>query len=52
MARNRIQFQKGLSEAHFVTLYGNDAKSDAKRTLNPRQAGQRSDEAGQLVRTG
>ena len=26
MARNRIQFQKGLSEAHFVTLYGNEER--------------------------
>ena len=28
------------------------AKSDAKRTVNPRQAGQQSDDCGQLVRTG
>ena len=27
------------------------AKSDAKRTVNPRQAGQQSDDCGQLVRT-
>ena len=28
------------------------AESDAKRTLNPRQAGQQSDDCGQLVRAG
>jgi hypothetical protein len=27
------------------------AESDAKRTVNPKQAGQQSDEAGQLVMT-
>ena len=29
MARNRIQFQKGLSEAQFVHLYGDEAKCRA-----------------------
>jgi hypothetical protein len=26
MARNRIQFQKGLSEAGFATLYGSEER--------------------------
>ena len=26
MARNRIQFQKGLSEAQFVALYGDEGE--------------------------
>jgi ribosomal protein L37AE/L43A len=29
MTRNRIQFQKGLSEAQFVHLYGDEAKCRA-----------------------
>ena len=29
MARNRIQFQKGLSEAHFQALYGDEARCRA-----------------------
>jgi hypothetical protein len=45
--------QLPLSE-HMATFLARDpaAESDAKRTVNSRQGGQQSDDAGQLVRTG
>ena len=59
MARNRIQFQKGLWEARFGEFYGTEelcraavADSDATRTVIPIHCGHDSDDRGQLVTSG
>ena len=40
-----------MRERHYPPGPAPNAESDAKRTVNPKQAGQQSDEAGQLVMT-
>jgi hypothetical protein len=35
MARNKVQFRKGLSEAGFETIYGTEEKCRAAVILNP-----------------
>ena len=40
----------GIAYTVFSEWLNTSAKSDAKRTVNPKQAGQQSDDCGQLVR--
>ena len=42
--------QPGAFTDQLTEVLRNGAKSDALRTLNPNQAGQRSDDCGQLVK--